>query len=215
MIHEISLLATLTLVHLVALASPGPDFALLLHTASNYGRRAGVAVAFGIAMAILLHSLFALTGVALLIQQLPLLGLCLQLAGGAYLLYLGVMALSAVAQRWGQPITEGCSPNTATINARAAVLKGFVTNLLNPKALVFFISLLGSLIPTEMSLTGKGIAIFLLWGLSFGWFALLAYLLTGARMQQRLQRSAILLDALCGTVFCLVGGAILYRLASF
>ncbi|QIZ78905.1 LysE family translocator [Ferrimonas lipolytica] len=207
--NEISILTTLAVVHLVALASPGPDFALVVQAAGKHGRKAGLAIALGISLAILLHAVFAITGVSVLIQQLPALGVALKVAGGCYLLYLGIGALKTVPGRLRQgdgPLLKGSADS---LNIKQATIKGFVTNLLNPKALVFFLSLLTSLVPTQMSMAGKGAAIGILWGLSFAWFALLSYLLTGKRMQQKLQGIAVWIDALCGTVFTLVGGIIL------
>ncbi|GAA4881437.1 LysE family translocator [Ferrimonas pelagia] len=212
--NELSLLMTLATVHLVALASPGPDFALVVQNASRHGRRIGLAIALGISLAILLHSVFALTGVSLLIQQHPHLPALFRLAGGGYLLYLGIDALRSVYASWnadrrGQPAK---SVEELT-SVRAAMTKGFTTNLLNPKALVFFLSLLTSLVPISMSLSGKLVAIAILWGLSFAWFALLAWLLTGARMQQRVRKAAPAIDGVCGVLFVVIGSGIV--LATF
>ena len=64
-----SLFLTLGLVHLVALASPGPDFALILRTSLN--RPTALGAALGIALAILLHATLSLTGISLLIASQP------------------------------------------------------------------------------------------------------------------------------------------------
>ncbi|WP_298441512.1 LysE family transporter [uncultured Ferrimonas sp.] len=213
MINEFSILATLALVHLAALASPGPDFALVVQAASRHGRQAGLAIAFGISLAILLHAMFAISGVSLLIQQAPLLGVALKVAGGGYLLYLGVSALSSLPARLRQPTGHPLASNGASLSIKQATIKGFITNLLNPKALVFFLSLITSLVPVQMSVGGKGAAIGILWGLSFVWFAALSYLLTGAKMQQKLQRLTVWIDALCGGLFSLVGAGILLSVA--
>ncbi|WP_035387072.1 LysE family translocator [Ferrimonas senticii] len=209
MLNEISILTTLAVVHLIALASPGPDFALVVQTASHHGRQTGIAVAFGISLAILLHSVLAITGVALLIQQAPLLGMLLQCAGGLFLLYLGYGALKTIPARLRHGDGALISQSAPRLSGRQATSKGFMTNLLNPKALVFFVSLLSSLVPAQMSVAGKGGAIAILWGLSFLWFALLSLLLTGRRMQALMQKMAVWIDALCGAVFCVIGGGIL------
>ncbi len=209
LMNELSLLATLALVHLVALASPGPDFALVVQNASRYGRRIGLAIALGISLAILVHATFALTGVSLLIQQHPMLPVVLRVAGGGYLLYLGIGALRAAYQQWRTGSAGPLDTSVALVSPWAALAKGFTTNLLNPKALVFFLSLLTSLVPPSVSDEGKVAAILLLWGLSLAWFSALAWVLTGARLQQKLQRLTPVIDAICGGLFVLVGGGIL------
>ncbi|MBY5992335.1 LysE family transporter [Ferrimonas balearica] len=207
--NELSLLLSLAAIHLVALASPGPDFALVVQNASRHGRRIGLAIALGISLAILLHSVFALTGVTLLIQQHPLLPTLLRLAGGSYLLYLGVGALRSVHRQWQAGGASAPAQAAELTSVGAALAKGFTTNLLNPKALVFFLSLLTSLVPPGMSTGGKLAAVGILWGLSLAWFALLAWLLTGPRLQRRLHQLAPVIDGVCGALFVLVGGGIL------
>lgn len=212
MLNEISILTTLAVVHLVALASPGPDFALVVQAAGKHGRRAGLAIALGISLAILVHSVLSITGVSLLIAQMPTLGIILKAAGGAFLLYLGIGALKTIPARLRQGDGPLVGAAEVSMTVRQATVRGFITNLLNPKALVFFLSLITSLVPSQMSVAGKGAAIGILWGLSFAWFALLSYLLTGERVQQQLQRMAVWIDLLCGSVFALVGGGILVSL---
>ena len=104
--------------------------------------------------------------------------------------------------------------NLVISNKRQAFAKGFATNILNPKALVFFISLMSSLVPAGMSITGKGIALVILFGLSLFWFSSLAWMLSTQRLQRKLQQAGIYIDGLCGVVFTLVGGSILYQTIS-
>ncbi|MGF1738830.1 LysE family translocator [Photobacterium satsumensis] len=212
--NEMTTLATLVTVHIVALMSPGPDFALVVQNAGRYGRQTGIMIALGLSLGILLHSILSLTGASLLIHQHPMLFALLQAAGGSYLLWLGIGALKGTwlhYQQRHQPTEKKTAKTTQRVlaNRKQALAKGFTTNILNPKALVFFISLLSTLVPASMSLGGKATAIGLLWGTSFLWFALLAWLLTGARLQQKLQRWTPWIDATCGALFTLIGGLIL------
>ncbi len=212
MMNEFTFLLTLGSIHLVALASPGPDFALVVQSASRHGRRIGLAIALGISLAILLHATLALTGVSLLIQQQPLLSTLLRLAGGSYLLYLGLGALRgswAERGRDAAPLPTAPATTQPLFSSGQALLKGFTTNLLNPKALVFFLSLLTTLVPPATPLWSKGAAVLLLWLLSLAWFSALAWLLTGQRLQRRIARAAPVIDGLCGALFLLVGGGIL------
>lgn len=212
--NDIAPLITLLAVHIVALMSPGPDFALVVQNAGRYGRQTGIAIAFGLSLGILIHSILSLTGASLLIQQHPALFTLLQVAGGSYLLWLGTGALKSVFALLTKPrdlAQVNPMPARLIANRRQAMLKGFTTNILNPKALVFFLSLLSTLVPAGMPLSGKIVAIALLWLTAFLWFALLAWLLTGQRMQQRLLHWSPAIDGLCGLLFVTIGGTILYQ----
>ncbi|MGF1683035.1 LysE family translocator [Photobacterium minamisatsumaniensis] len=217
--NEITPLLTLLTVHVIALMSPGPDFALVVQNAGRYGRKTGMMIALGLSLGILLHSILSLTGASLLIQQQPVLFSILQAAGGCYLLWLGIGALKGTWQHWQQrchpqqPHVADSEPAKHVIASRKqALLKGFTTNILNPKAFVFFISLLSTLVPAGMSISGKASAIGLLWLSSFLWFAILAWLLTGERLQQKLQRWTPAIDATCGLLFATIGSLILGNL---
>lgn len=220
MINEVTTLATLVTVHIIALMSPGPDFALVVQNAGRYGRQTGIMIALGLSLGILLHSILSLTGASLLIQQQPMLFSLLQAAGGSYLLWLGIGALKGtwrhLKQKRQPPAEEqGGTGQTARVlaNRKQALLKGFTTNILNPKALVFFISLLSTLVPASMSLGGKVSAIGLLWLTSFLWFATLAWLLTGERLQKKIRHWTPAIDATCGLLFATIGSLILGNLA--
>ncbi|WP_417551669.1 LysE family translocator [Marinomonas fungiae] len=208
--NEAHILLTLAAVHFVALMSPGPDFALVVQNAARFGRQTGFYIALGLSLSILLHAVLSITGVSYLIQQHPLIFMLLQTAGGTYLLYLGVGALRATWLNWQQSAT----PLTAGVlltNKRQAFTKGFLTNLLNPKALVFFASLMSSLIPISMSWSGKGMALAVIWSLSLFWFASLAWLLTRPNLQRKMLNAGRYIDLLCGVFFSLLGGFILWQ----
>ncbi|SON51295.1 LysE family translocator [Vibrio tapetis] len=204
--NEFAILATLASVHFIALMSPGPDVALVVQNASRHGRSTGIAIAAGLSVGILLHSLLSLTGVSYIVHQHPTLFAALQLIGGSYLLYLGIGALRSLRQQRSNPLEQ---PQKLLKNKRQAFLRGFTTNILNPKAVVFFVSLMSSLVPAGMSLTGKFFALLILFSLSFAWFSALAWLLSTARLQKKMMQAAIYIDGLCGVVFCLIGGGIL------
>ncbi len=70
---------------------------------------------------------------------------------------------------------------------------------------------MSSLVPVGMSFSGKGIALLILWGLSFMWFSTLAWMLSTARLQKRLQSLTVYIDAVCGIIFTLIGGLILLQ----
>lgn len=207
--NELSILATLAGVHLIGLVSPGPDVALVVQNATQHGRKTGVMIALGLSCGILIHLILSLTGISYLVKQQPFIFNLLQLIGGSYLLYLGIGALRSVLANQASTLSQ--STSSVLGNKRQAFTKGMMTNLLNPKALVFFISLLSSLIPASMSASGKVSAALILGSISLIWFSCLAWLLTTSAMQQRLQRITRTVDSLCSLVFILAGSVILWQ----
>ncbi|MGD8122048.1 LysE family translocator [Vibrio sp. TRT 2004] len=215
--NELTILSTLAIVHFIALMSPGPDFALVVQNATRYGRQTGFYIALGLSFGILLHSILSLTGVSYLVHQQPALFALLQLAGGSYLTYLGYGALNATIVAFRRNHCEGEKDESSSLlltNKREAFSRGFATNILNPKALVFFVSLMSSLVPAGMSLGGKGIALMILWSLSLFWFSFLAWALSTQRMQRKVKAFAVYIDVLCGVIFSVIGLSILWQSAS-
>jgi len=210
--NEASILITLASVHFVALMSPGPDVALVVQNATRYGRQTGIYIALGLSCGILLHSLLSLTGISYLVHQQPVLFAILQFCGGSYLLYLGAGALKSTLSNWTQT-SIAPKPDSALLlsNKRQAFSRGFMTNILNPKALVFFVSLMSTLVPATMSFSGKSIALLILWGLSLVWFAALAWMLSTERLQKKLHSAGRYIDLLCGAIFSLIGLMILWQ----
>ncbi|WP_114634122.1 LysE family translocator [Vibrio splendidus] len=212
--NEVTILITLASIHFIALMSPGPDFALVVQNATRHGRQTGLYIALGLSCGILLHSLLSLTGISYLVHQQPTLFAIIQLAGGSYLLYLGYGALKAtwqIIQNHNDDADIVNSNDLILTNKRQAFSKGFATNILNPKALVFFISLMSSLVPADMSLSGKGFALIILFGLSLFWFSLLAWMLSTKALQKKLSEATVYIDGLCGVVFSLIGVSILWQ----
>ncbi|MCM2415498.1 LysE family translocator [Streptomyces sp. RKAG290] len=135
----------------VMVALPGADFAVVVRNALA-SRAAGVATALGVAGGLLVHTALAVAGLAAVLVAVPVLFRTVQLLGGAYVLYLGISALRAARRRGGQAhATEDAAervdaPEAAT-GSRRALRQGFLTNALNPKAPVLFLSLLPQFVP--------------------------------------------------------------------
>lgn len=209
--YDLTPVITIATIHFIALMSPGPDFALVVQNATRYGRNTGLAIAFGLSCGILLHSILSITGVSLIVHQHPLLFALMQLIGGGYLLYLGLGALNAVWHLAKSDVTNTPTTNQLLTSRRQAFSRGFTTNILNPKALVFFISLMSSLVPADMPVAVKTLTIAILFGLSLLWFSFLAWALSTERLQTKLQSATLYIDGLCGLVFTGVGVMIVWQ----
>jgi len=130
----------------VAYLVPGPDMVLVLQTGALKGRAQAFAVAIGLAVARALHVLLAAIGLAALLRTAPWVFEIVRVAGAAYLIWLGVAILRARS-----PSPEGMAIQ-ASDNGRSwltAARRGFLTNVLNPKALLFCSVLLPQFVRVE------------------------------------------------------------------
>ncbi|MCS6114559.1 LysE family transporter [Shewanella baltica] len=226
---DLSLLLTLAVIHSVALISPGPDFAIMVKIATQQSRSTAIAAAVGISIAILAHTILSLTGVSLLIKSSHTLYLLVQIVGASYLAWMGFGALRAglaiLAKRKASASTNAgtnVDALSADVEATESIagglggamaqkqgfLTGLYTNLLNPKALVFFLTLFSALITPSVTTSTKIASAVLLLSLSLAWFGFLAVMLSKAQVQLKLQRLTPIIDAIIGVIFMSVALAI-------
>jgi len=164
---------------------PGPDMILLLQTGARQGRGAALATALGLAVARACHVALAALGLAALFKAAPWTFDVVRLAGAAYLLWIGIQCLRSTLL----PDLHGSSVIDNHTQWREAIRRGLLTNLLNPKALLFcsvllpqFIVAAGAPVLTQFAVLG---ALLVGVGLLFD----SAYALTGAALGRWLQHS--------------------------
>lgn len=126
---------------------PGPDFAVIVRASSN-SRRSGALTALGSQAGLSVHMLAAAAGLSLLLARSPVALTVIQLAGAAYLVYLGIRAIVTSRPR------NGSTPTTSSAGSsgRTWFAQGFLTNLFNPKAVLFFVSILPQFVNRNVSL---------------------------------------------------------------
>ena len=193
---------TVALIHLLAVASPGPDFAVVVRESVTHGRRAGTWTAFGVGTAIFLHVGYSLLGIGLIVSQSIMLFNALKWAAAAYLVYIGFKALRARPAGAGG---EAIQLSTVERTPRAAFVAGFMTNGLNPKATLFFLSLFTVVINPHTPLlvqAGYGVYLALATGL---WFCLVAMLFSQQRVRAGFARMGHWFDRTMGAVLIAIG----------
>lgn len=187
----------IAVVHLMAVASPGPDFAIVLRYAVRFGRQQAIAASIGIGAAILLHVTWSLVGIAVLIQTTPWLFKVLSFAAAGYLFYIGIMALRSKAPLHPEQAIAG-SANEDTPSARKAFVAGFITNGLNPKATLFFLSLFAVIISPMTPLFYKVIYGVYMAAATAAWFCMLSIILTQTKVRGFLLLKGYWFDRLMG-----------------
>ena len=196
-------------VFLGAMMTPGPDFMVVLKNALSFSSRAGFFTAIGIACAACVHMLYCVAGIGLLISNSVFLYNLVKFIGAGYMIYLGVCALRSKGKS-----AEAAVPNHANnLSGGAATLKtdqsaftnGFVTNLFNPKATLFFLAFFTQVIDPDMPLTiqaGFCVAMFLS---AVVWFSTVAVIMGSPKVRRHYFRLSKTIDRVFGTFFVALG----------
>lgn len=179
--------------------APGPDVMFVIANGMRWKARGAVAAALGIGAGSAVHALAAALGVSAIIAASPAAFETMRIAGALYLVWLGVQALRAFA-RGGSASGPAGSEEATT---RAVFLRGFLTNILNPKVVVFYLALLPQFV--SVPLGHVGLQIFLLGCIHnvIGVAFLIAVGLAAGRASAWIARSGVgrWLDAVAGLFF--------------
>ena len=209
----------IAMVHFLAVASPGPDFALILKQSIRYNRRIAIYTSFGIAAGIIVHVTYSLVGIGLLIASDERLFTALKYIAASYFCYIAWHCLRA--KKPGNELSTSASKDvtdstvslgdavtvdmsTKTPSAKSAFLNGFLINALNVKATLFFVSLFSVVIAPETLLSIKIAYGAYLVAATGAWFCFLSYMLTQDRIRYVLQRKGYILDRVMGIILLLL-----------
>jgi len=195
--------ATVIIIHLLGVMSPGPDFLLVLKQSFSEGRKSALYTSIGIGLGILVHVILCVFGLGILISNTERIYGFLLALGSIFIIYLGIQSLLD-----DKISLINVKKNKDSFQQSNSLIKGFLTNILNPKATLFFLSVY-SLVIDETT-----VYIQLLYGLwmSFAticWFSFLSFLLTANILSSRLEKFNNLIKKIMGIVFILVGVRIL------
>ena len=197
-----NLFLTIAVVHLVALFSPGPDFFFVSQTAVSRSRRQALFGVLGITLGITLWSALALLGLQLVLHRLAWLQQLIAIAGGLYLAWMGLRMLrgafthAPVAHREATIAPGG---EWATLRA------GLLTNLANPKVVVYFGSVFSAFLGDRVDAAMRRGLWALIVAETFAWFALVAAFFALPAMRRGYLRLARWIDGLAGAVFVAFG----------
>ena len=196
-----STLLTIAAIHFAAMASPGPNVLLVTQTAMAHSRRRALAVAAGVATGALLLAGGAALGLGLLIGQAGWLRTAVQVAGGAYLIFIGIQTWRGAGD---PPPTPSTSPDDGRLGRDYR--RGLFTNLTNPKAAVFFGSILAPALDADVSDAVRVAAVALIAVNALWWHGLLAVLFSLPGVQRGYGRVKPAVDRVVGGLLALLGG---------
>ena len=194
--HYLIEFAGLMAVFSLVIIAPGADTAMVMRQSLAFGRAAGIATSFGVGSSLLLHLSYTILGLGLLVAKSIMVFNLLKLAGALYLLVLGI-------RTWRAPAFV--APEIVVGTARSASLgdfgRGFITNALNPKPVLFFLSLFSTLVSPQTPLPVQG-----LYGLGMataliGWLAIVASFLTVPKVRGQFSRAGRWINRVAGAMF--------------
>jgi threonine/homoserine/homoserine lactone efflux protein len=191
----------LALVHLLAVASPGPSTVLVIQTAAVAGRRGGLLAALAMMVGALAWATAALFGLQALFARFEWLYLAFRIGGALYLFYLAM-------QLWRHardPLPEIPVGLTLRMTGWQGFLRALLLQLSNPKIMVFFGSIFLSVLPQQMPAWMDGTVLAIVAFNEFTWFALLALLFSGGPARAFYRRAKFWLDRFMGGALALLG----------
>lgn len=193
-------LATLAVVQLMAVVSPGQSFLFIARTAVVDGRSPALAATLGMAVGSCVWAVAAMLGMAIVLQQAAWAYALLKLVGGLYLIYLAVMLWLHAAD----PIEVG-NGGARKAGLLTALRQGFLIQIANPKVVVFFGSIFFALLPAQSPLWVMLAAVSIVFLNEVGWFAAVSVLFSTARPRGAYTRLKAWIDRAMAGVLGLIG----------
>jgi len=185
------------LIGLLAGMSPGPDFFIVMKNSLAYGKKIGIASAIGVSTALLIHASYTILGFAIVLQKYIYVFKVIQIAGACYLAYLGILAIRSTFS--GKEIDFEYSKTLGDNKTFLQGFKnGFLCNVLNPKAFLFFLSIFSQFITPDTPTWVEwiyGLEVILAVG---GWFVILSVMSSSSYFRQTYQKCRNWLDRFFG-----------------
>lgn len=192
------LFLTVALVHLVALMSPGPDFFFVSQTAASRSRREAMMGVTGISLGIVVWAGVALMGLNLILQKMAWLHQIIMVGGGLYLCWMGWQLLKSARSKrdTSEPEVQVALPTRGR-----TFLRGFLTNLSNPKAVIYFGSVFSLFVGDNVTAGARWGLFVLIVAETFVWFSIVACVFALPVMRRGYQRLSKWIDGLAGVLF--------------
>lgn len=195
-------------IHLVALATPGPDFFFVSQVAASQSRGNAIKSVLGITVGCVIWASVALLGLNAVIQKMAWLQRGIMILGGLYLCYLGYLLLQSAFKKKVE--NNPAEPNME-FKRRGFFIKGVLTNLANPKALVYFASIFSMIVTDDMASSTKWAILFLITSETLLWFLIVSALFSLPVVKRKYQQFTKWIDGIAGAIFGTFGIALVYR----
>lgn len=201
MIQYLPEFLTVAAVHLLAVVSPGPDFALITRNSLVYSRRVGIYSAIGLGLGIATHVVYSLLGIGLIISQSIVLFSIIKLLGAGYLIYIGYKCLRSKPQEQ----KEDALLEKKTMSTWQSIRMGYITNVLNPKATLFIFSVFTQVINPHTPLSVQIVYGAEMSVVTFFWFGFVSIIFGASRIKKLFARFQHKVEKVMGAVLVALG----------
>ncbi|WP_417542428.1 LysE family translocator [Methylophaga thalassica] len=202
----VSIFFAVAVAHFLALLSPGPDFVLVVKSAMKGHRKNAIGVALGIATANAVYIGLCLVGVGAILAASVSLMMALKIIGGLFLLYLAFHALKAPKSAYRElSVTSVNSTELAKISFIKECITGFMSGILNPKNLLFYLSLFTVALTPEVNLGFKILLGVWMTLVVFLWDVAIIYLLSKQTVRNKFTRLSFYIDKATGVILGTIG----------
>ncbi|CAI0945914.1 Threonine efflux protein [Serratia quinivorans] len=185
----------------LGMLSPGPDFFMVIKNAARYPRLAAMMTAFGVICGVATHMSYCVAGLAVVITTTPWLFNVLKYAGAVYLVWIGIQALLS---RGGSKMNVSNVPQQQ-VSLKSAFVQGYLCNLLNPKATLFFLAVFTQVLQIDSGLGEKLWYAGIILGLSVLWWPVLVFLIQSGPVRRGLEKTQKIVDKLLGGMLIALG----------
>ncbi len=204
---------TLGIIQILAIFSPGPDFTLVVRNTLLYSKRKGFFTVLGITFGEIIHFIYNILGINI-ISKIPWLLKVIGIIGGIYIIYIGINSLNAGLKYFKNKSKNNKEFYNDKLNQNISEFKafkmGFLTNILNPKAILFFISVFSSIIDNNTSKTVMIIFCFEFIIIAFICFNIVVQLFSINLIRNIFYKNSNWVEIICGILFIIIGLTIIF-----
>ncbi len=197
------------MMHMIALASPGPDFFFVSQTAASRSRKEAMMGVIGITLGVAVWAAVALMGLHLILQKMAWLHQIITVGGGLYLCWMGWQLLKSARSKKQAGETEVVETSVALPANGRTFMRGLLTNLSNPKAVIYFGSVFSMFVGDSVTGGERWGLFILIIAETLAWFTLVALVFALPAMRRGYQRLAKWIDGVAGVVFAGFGIALI------
>ena len=190
---------TLATVCLLGAMSPGPSLAVVLSHTLRDGQHSGYATALSHGVGVGLYGLITVAGLAALVTGSPLFFSSLQLAGAAYLIYLGIKSLMVESGYLESHDSENAGGRSS------AMLDGFLVAFLNPKLAVFMLALFSQFLSVDTDWRQRWTMVATVGMLDAVWYSVVVMIVSRPPVLARLRRASVIIDRALGATLIVIG----------
>lgn len=196
---------------MLAVSSPGPDFFLEIKNTLQYSLKIGIYTGLGFALGNIFHISYSIFGVQYLKNNDHLMNV-VQLLGAIYIIYIGLKAIGIINTKLKVKTKNNVETSKNEITIFEAVKMGIITNLLNAKSALYFVSIFTVMIPTSTPSSVVLIIGLVMIIITFIWFSLVAYFFTKPKIRSIYLKQEGMINKILGSVLIFFGLKLIWGL---